>query len=117
MTRRRSLWGLHRGVLRAGSGAHGRGYKQNAGLGTRRMWLERDLRSRQRPPCEQRRGDRARLAEEGTVEGGGLAERDCEGVGGGALFYGFGLGNEVPGVVGLAPAWPRNRYETVAAEI
>lgn len=61
--------------------------------------------------------DRARLAEEGTVEGRGLAERDCEGVGRGALFYGFGLGNEVPGIVGLAPAWPRNRYETVAAEI
>lgn len=44
-----------------------------------------------RAPCEQRRGDWARLEEEGTLGMGceGLAERDCEGVGGVARFYEF----------------------------
>lgn len=78
----------------------GAGYKQNARLDTGQMWLQRDCHSRQRPPCEQRCGDWTRLEEEGTLEReegvGALARPDCEGVGGVALLYGFGLGNESP---------------------
>lgn len=48
-------------------------------------------------------GDRARLAEEGTVEGRGLAERDCEGVGRGGFFMGSAWAMKSPESL----AWPQ----------